>query len=61
MIMRESMFIDGKAVGILRQDTITGQMAFSANDGKSRLPEREWDDIDQLKAAVMAVYGEGMP
>ncbi len=56
MILRESIFSDGKVVGILRQDTNTGQIAFSPNFSESRLTEKEWLDIDELKAAVKAAY-----
>jgi len=58
MIMRETIHVAGEVVGVIRQDTNTGQIAFSANNGQSRLPAQEWDSIDQLKAAVIAAYSE---
>ena len=61
MILVETIFFSGKPVGVVRQDTLTRQIAFSPIEGKSRLPDREWESIDQLKAAVIREYTNENP
>ena len=58
MTLTETVYFNGEPVGVIRQDTSTGQIAFSANNGQSRLPAQEWDSIDQLKAAVNVAYSK---
>lgn len=58
MILTETLYLAGKPIGVIRQNTNTRQIAFSPIEGKSRLPEREWADIDELKAAVMKAYAQ---
>jgi hypothetical protein len=56
MILAETIFVSSKPVGVIRMDTITREIAFSPIKEKSRLPEREWASIDELKAAVIREY-----
>lgn len=59
MIQRESIFVDGEVVGIIRKDDYTGMLAFSATHPPSKLPDRAWSDIDELKQAVYVAYADG--
>ncbi len=61
MILTETIFLDGAPVGVIRQNTNTQQIAFSPIKGPSRLPEREWSSIDELKAAVIREYEKESP
>ena len=56
MFLTETIYIKGKPIGVVRRDTTTRLIAFSPNQGHSKLPEREWASIDELKAAVMVAY-----
>jgi hypothetical protein len=56
MHLTETIFIDDKPIGVVRQDSNTREIAFSPIEGQSRLPEREWASIDELKAAVIREY-----
>lgn len=61
MIVAETIFVDQQPVGVIRQDTNTKQANFSPIDGKPRLPDREWESIDELKAAVLREYKNESP
>lgn len=61
MILAETIFVSSKPVGVIRQNTNTQQIAFSPIKGQSRLPEREWSSIDDLKAAVIREYTKENP
>ena len=54
----ESVHVAGKPVGMIHQDSNTGQLDFSPHEGKSLLPQRQWRDIDELKAAVIKAYSK---
>jgi len=56
LIQRESIFVAGENVGIIRKDDFTGMLAFSPAQPPSKLTDREYSDIDELKAAVMKAY-----
>lgn len=56
MILAETIFVADTPVGVIRMDTNTRQIAFSPIEGKSRLPDREWKSIDELKDAVIKTY-----
>lgn len=56
VILTETIFVSGKPVGVVRQDTLTRLIAFSPIKGRSRLRDREWASIDELKAAVIREY-----
>lgn len=58
MILAETIFVDRRPVGMLRQDSNSGQIGFSPLKGESPLPDRTWDSMDQLKLAVTAAYSE---
>ena len=56
MILVETIFIADAPVGVIRMDTFSKQIAFSPIKGKSRLPDREWTSVDEIKAAVIREY-----
>ena len=56
MILVETIFVSGKPVGVVRRDDYSGEIAFSPIKGKSRLPDREWKSVDELKQAVFREY-----
>lgn len=61
MILTETIFVEGAPVGVVRQDTMTHQIAFSSIKGKSRLPAKDWKSMDELKAAVIREYEKENP
>jgi len=56
MILSETIFIEQKPVGVVLQDSDTGQVKFSPIQGKSPLPEKRWRNVDELKQAVFLVH-----
>jgi|GEM_PF-4194071 len=60
MILTETIYVNNKVVGVVRHCTQSNQFAFSAINDPSRLPEQEWQSIDELKEAVRVAYGEGL-
>ena len=61
MILIETIFVSSKPVGVIRRDDYSGEIAFSPIKGKSRLPDREWESIDELKEAVIREYENESP
>jgi hypothetical protein len=58
MILTETIYVNKKPVGVVRHCSNSNQFAFSPINGRSRVPEREWPSIDELKQAVIAAYSE---
>ena len=56
MILAETLYIDRQPIGIVRQDSHSGQIVFSPLEGKSPLPQRRWRSVDELKRAVIRAY-----
>ena len=56
MILAETIFLEGVPVGMLRQDSNSGQINFSPIKGKSPLSDQSWSSVDELKAAITAAY-----
>ncbi len=56
MILAETLFIDSQPIGMVRQDSNTGQFNFSPLKGKSPVPDRSWDSVAELKSAVIQAY-----
>ncbi len=61
MILAESIFFDQQPVGVIRQDSDSGRIDFSPLRGKSPLPVRSWDSVDQLKRALIKTYQKKTP
>ena len=58
MILAETIYVNRQPVGMIRQDSLSGQIGFSPFEGKSSLPQRRWKDVDELKRAVAATYSQ---
>ena len=56
MILSKTIFINCQPVGMVRQDSNSGQIDFSPLNGKSLLPQKRWRDMDELKRAIFAAY-----
>lgn len=56
VIIAETVFKDRKAIGRIFSDSNTGFFSFVPTDGKTRLPDRTWRDVDELKAALRDLY-----
>lgn len=56
MIVSETIFVNRQPVGMVRQDSNSGQIDFSPLNGKSLLPQKRWRDMDELKRAIFAAY-----
>ena len=60
MILAETIFLEGVPVGMLRQDSNSGQINFSPIKGKSPSSDQSWSSVDELRAAVTATYSESV-
>jgi len=58
MILAETIFVSGKPVGVVRQDTNTKQADFSPIDGTLMIQDRNWSSVDELRAVVQKVYSQ---
>lgn len=58
MTLTETIFFKGAPIGVVRQGSFTGQIDFTPLNGKSRLTDRSWDSVDQLKQAVIKAYSK---
>ena len=54
----ESVHVAGKPVGMIHQDSNTGQFSFSPIRGKSPLSDKQWRNVDELKQAVIRAYSQ---
>ena len=61
MILAETIFVNQQPVGMLREDSNSGQIGFSPLKGKSLLPQKRWRDVDELKQAVIQAYQKESP
>ena len=56
MILAETIFVNQQPVGVVRQDSDSGLIDFSPTDGKSLIQDRNWSNVDELRAAVQKAY-----
>ena len=61
MILSETIFIDRQPVGVVCQDSHTGDVKFAPIKGTSPLPEKQWRDVDELKQALYRAYADEIP
>lgn len=61
MILVETFFINGEVIGVVRRDDYSGEIAFSPHKPPSKLPPRNWKNVDELKVALLKAYEEGPP
>jgi len=57
MNRRETVYRNMQPIGAIIQDDFTGQIAFFPADGIRRLPFKDWQSVDELKAALRQLYG----
>ncbi len=57
MKLTESFYVDGRAVGMIIQDSQSGAIAFFPRDGKQPPPKRAWRSVDELKSELRKHYG----
>lgn len=58
MKLTESFYVDGRAVGVIIQDSQSLAVAFVPKEGIKPLPKRAWCDVDELKSQLRKHYGE---
>lgn len=58
MILTETIQVDGKPVGKIIVDSNVREIAFTPHEGQSRLPEQRWENVEQLKQAVIKAYSK---
>jgi hypothetical protein len=61
MKLTESFYVDGRAVGMIIRDSLSGAIAFVPKEGIEALPKRAWRSVDELKAAVIKTYRNENP
>jgi hypothetical protein len=61
MKLCESFYVDGRAVGMIVQDSLSLAIAFVPKEGIEALPKRAWRTVDELKAAVIHAYTNENP
>ena len=52
MILSETVFHRGQAVGRMFQNTYTGQVKFQPTEGHRRLARRKWRNVKACRKAV---------
>jgi hypothetical protein len=57
MKLTESFYVDGRAVGMIVQDSLSGIIAFIPKEGKQTPPKRAWGNVDELKSELRKHYG----
>jgi hypothetical protein len=61
MKLCESFYVDGRAVGMIVQDSMSGAVAFVPKEGLKPPPKRAWRNVDELKAAISKTYKSESP
>jgi hypothetical protein len=56
VILKESIFFDGRPVGTLSEDILKGRVTFVPADGNKRLAARVWRDVNTAKRDVHIYY-----
>lgn len=59
MKMAETVFVDGRPVGQIVQDGQSGAVDFVPGRRGDPKPARPYNDLDDLKAQLRALYGRG--
>jgi hypothetical protein len=58
MKLTESFYVNGRAVGMIIRDSLSGIVAFIPKEGKQPPPKRAWSDVDELKIHLRQHYAE---
>lgn len=56
MIISETVFVNANPVGNIVVDTAGNQIAFMPRQSPSKLPERDWESMEQLRNEVVKAY-----
>jgi hypothetical protein len=56
MILRETIFVDGRPVGKLLKDIHAGHVTFKPADDNPRLASRTWRDVNEATRAIQNHY-----
>jgi hypothetical protein len=49
---------DGKPLGWIEQEAMSGAVGFRPREGVAPLPDRPWRDVDELREALLKLYGK---
>ena len=61
MILKETIFVQGRPVRDLLLDSLTRQVSFHPSSSPSLLQERDWSGPDELRQAVTQAYTSESP
>jgi hypothetical protein len=56
MKLTESFYVDGRAVGMIVQDSQSWAVAFIPKEGREPPPKRAWRNVDELKSELQQHY-----
>ncbi len=56
MIIPETVFVDTYPVGNIVVDTASNQIAFIPRQSPSKLPQQDWQNLEQLRNAIAKAY-----
>ncbi len=56
MMTSESIFVNGATVGRIVVDTNSQEIAFLPTVSPGKLPPKDYESIDEMRNAVIAVY-----
>jgi hypothetical protein len=56
MLLSETLFYRGQALGKIQQDVLAGEVRFIPKHGPSRLAGRSWKSVNACKKAVIKTY-----
>lgn len=56
MNLAESVFVDAIPVGKIVVDTASNQIAFIPRQSPCKLPQQDWQNLEQLRNAIVKAY-----
>lgn len=56
MLLSETLFYRGQALGKIQQDLFAGEVSFIPKDGSKRLAGQKWRNSQACRKAVLAHY-----
>lgn len=60
-MLKETVFANGRPVGVLLVDTYNGQLSFHPAESPSLLPDRDWKCLDEMRQMIIKVYSDLKP
>ena len=55
-MLKETVFANGRPVGVLLVDTFNRQISFHPTESPSLLPDRSWNSLDEMRQAIVEAY-----